>query len=109
MSTARVPLVDLEVQAPLPLMVPPYCNKHDPLVGLLNTAQSGRHFYKCEHQWTGKCKFWKWEDQYLNVLRTKWPRLFIHSARDGGKYLRTLIRLALVNLIVLPFVCSKVI
>ncbi|KAF7041862.1 hypothetical protein CFC21_051592 [Triticum aestivum] len=109
MSSSSAPLVSLEEQPPLPLMVCPFCNNGMVQWWVSRTTNNpGKHFYKCEHEWTRKCNFWKWEENYINVIRAKWPRLFTVASREDREFHRIIIALLLVNLLALFFVCCKV-
>ncbi|XBI25260.1 hypothetical protein VPH35_050224 [Triticum aestivum] len=99
MSSSSSPLVSLEEQPPLPLMICPFCNNGMVQWWVSRTANNpDKHFYKCEHEW----------ENYINVIRAKWPRLFTVPSREDRKLHRIIIALLLVNLLALFLVCYKV-
>uniref|UniRef100_M8B978 Uncharacterized protein n=1 Tax=Aegilops tauschii TaxID=37682 RepID=M8B978_AEGTA len=55
-----------------------------------------------------KCNFWKWEENYINVIRAKWPRLFTIPSREDRKFHRIIIALLALNLLAVLFVCCRV-
>ncbi|KAK1618411.1 hypothetical protein QYE76_023928 [Lolium multiflorum] len=101
--------------APLPLMRCPFCGDSDVEWWVSKTKENpGKHFYKCEHEWSKTCNFWQWEEDYIQYVRAKWPRLVIidklKKRSNHGKHetdVKLFFFLALANFAALLFTVHK--
>ncbi|XP_047083572.1 uncharacterized protein LOC124694654 [Lolium rigidum] len=99
--------------APLPLIRCPFCHAGQ-VVWFVSgtTANPGRHFYKCENQGPGGCNFWKWENNYIEYLRSRWGKFFMPAPYlvllDNNAWLRKIWIVAIAHCLALCVVIARI-
>ncbi|VAI52606.1 unnamed protein product [Triticum turgidum subsp. durum] len=95
---------------PLPLIRCPECNAGYVVWFVSGTELNpGRHFYKCERNGHGGCRFWKWENKYIQYLSERWGHLISHASvhrhvallEQNQAFLKKIFMLCLANLVVM--------
>ncbi|XBH95724.1 hypothetical protein VPH35_086239 [Triticum aestivum] len=99
---------------PLPLIRCPECNAGNVLWFVSGTVENpGRHFYKCERHGFGGCRFWKWENKYIQYFSTRWGHLLSHASvyrhvsllEQNQAWLKNIFILGVLNMVLMAICC----
>ncbi|KAM3391035.1 hypothetical protein ACQJBY_012587 [Aegilops geniculata] len=99
---------------PLPLICFPEYNTGNVLWFVSGTVENpGRHFYKCERHGFGGCRFWKWENKYIQYFSTRWGHLLSHASvyrhvtllEQNQAWLKNIFILGVLNMVLMAICC----